>query len=125
MSVLTWIERWALKRAGRREDEKLLQLEKVHQEIVDGQLNAEVVFSGPAAKVFAAFAIDWFKKTGGNNFITCEITDSSDGTGYELTMRKRWAKSPAMEIGELRAENARLRHDLTEAMSNHVADLNP
>jgi hypothetical protein len=107
--MIRWLERWALKSAGLREDAKLLELQKVHQEIVDGKLDAEVVFGGPAAKVFAAFAIDWFKRTGGKNFIVCEVTDSETGEPYELTMRKRWGKSPAQEIGELRAEISKLK----------------
>jgi hypothetical protein len=107
--MIGWLERWALNRAGRREDEKLLQLEKVHQEIVDGRLNAEIVFGGPAAKIFAAFAIDWFKRTGGHNFVTCEITDTKDHHRYQLTMQKVHGKSPAERIGELERELAASR----------------
>jgi hypothetical protein len=101
-----FLDRWLERRYKNRMEDRLLQLEKVRMEIIDDKLDAEVVFGGPAAKVFAAFAIQWFKKTGGNNYVTCDITDSSDGTAYTLTMQRCWGKSPAQEIGELRAKLA-------------------
>ena len=67
---------------------------------------AEATFKGDAVKIFAASVMQWFREQKGDNFVTCEVTDSETRERYELTMRRAGAKTPAQELAVLRRDLA-------------------
>jgi hypothetical protein len=107
--MIRWLERWILKRADRREGDSLIQIQEMLIKIENGQLSAEAAFCGPAIKLFAAAAIEWFNENGGDNFATMEVTDTKTYQRFELTMKRAHGKTPGDIIGELRAEIAALK----------------
>jgi len=108
-----WLEQWALRRAGKREAETLAFIENLKVQIEDGSLSADAVYGGPAVKLFVACAYEWYRKNGGENFATMEITHSKSGERFEMTMRRCHGKTPSEVIGELRAELAALKASST------------
>lgn len=64
----------------------------------------EATFSGSAVKAWAFLAVDWFKETGGKNYVTMDMVDTRDGSRYTLTMQKAGGRTPAQELAELRAK---------------------
>ncbi len=70
-----------------------------------------------AVKLLAGSLLDTFKEFGGENFVTFTL-NSSDGP-LEVTIRPCWGgkKTAAEVLGELRAENERLRQQIDELLS--------
>lgn len=62
---------------------------------------ANAAFDGAAVKLFAASAAHWFKETGGENFVTLEMSDPKTGDHYQLTMQKAGGITPAVKLGRL------------------------
>jgi len=69
----------------------------------DEQMIIDAAFDGAAVKLFAAAAAHWFKETGGENFVTLDMSDPKSGDHYQLTMQKAGGKTPAQKIMELEA----------------------
>lgn len=92
-------------------------------EIEEGKLDAEVVFEGPAVRLFAAAAIAWFKKSKGENYVQCIINDASGGEQYTLTMQRSGGSTPGELVTEYRNKLEALRADLNEAYNNGRVDL--
>lgn len=107
--MIRWLERWALKRADRREGESLIELKEMLAKVEDGRMTAEAAFGGPAVQIFMAAAVEWFKKSGGDNYVTCEVTCKKTLQRYTLTMQRCNGKTPAQELCELRSQVTQLK----------------
>jgi hypothetical protein len=70
---------------------------------VDHPMVVDAAFDGAAVKLFAASAVHWFKETGGQNFVTLDMSDPRTGEHYQVTMQKAGGKTPAQRIAELEA----------------------
>lgn len=73
-------------------------------------LNA--AFDGAAVKLWAAAAAQWFRDTGAPNFVEADMVDPKTDEHFRLTMQRGSGKTPAVVLGELRAENDRLKNAL-------------
>lgn len=73
---------------------------------------ANAAFDGAAVKLFAASAAHWFKETGGENFVTLDMSDPKTGDHYQLTMQKAGGITPAVKMGRLNDEIGLLRGQL-------------
>lgn len=62
---------------------------------------ADAAFDGAAVKLFAASAVHWFKETGGENFVTLDMSDPKTGEHYEVTMQKCGGMTPAQKLAKL------------------------
>lgn len=62
---------------------------------------ANAAFDGAAVKLFAASAAHWFKETGGENFVTLDMSDPKTGDHYQITMQKAGGITPAQKISRL------------------------
>lgn len=113
--MLRWLERWALKRAGKQEAETLLAIQSMTAKIENGLSSYEAEMGGPAATMFAAMMIEWFKRTGGVNYVTCAVQDRRTGARYEITMQRCGGKTPADVIAELKANQPNGESDVREA----------
>jgi hypothetical protein len=72
-------------------------------------LEATATFKGDAVKEWCKIAVDWFRETGGKNFVVMDMTDPRDGEHYTLTVQRAGGKTAAQEIGELKAQLAALQ----------------
>jgi hypothetical protein len=61
----------------------------------------DAAFDGAAVKLFAASAVHWFKETGGQNFVTLDMSDPRTGEHYQVTMQKAGGMTPAQKIEQL------------------------
>lgn len=74
---------------------------------------ANAAFDGAAVKLFAASAVQWFKDTGGKNFVTLDMNDPKTGEHYEVTMQKAGGMTPAQKLGKLQGALAQIRDGKT------------
>lgn len=81
----------------------MVELRELEMSADQGKYSAYAKFGGGAVKIFAASMVQWFKQTGGKNFVTVEMFDPDTHERYELTMQKAGGKTPAQELAELRA----------------------
>jgi ribosomal protein L29 len=102
--------------------ERVLSLEQTQLKLRDYNVRsdergfeAKANFSGEAVKAFANLALQWFRESGGVNFVTLELTDSCSGEGYSLTMQKAGGTTPAEKLRMLKDELAALRAQLEKA----------
>jgi hypothetical protein len=84
--------------------ESAAKLDEMSYKLADGKISAEAFFGGPAVKFFAGVMVGWFKETGGKNYVVCDLNDPKTGERYTVTMQRAGGKTPAQEIGELRAK---------------------
>lgn len=109
---------WPFKRREKAPAVELPDVERFSMAADKDGWRAEATLGGAAVKHFAMIAVDWFRETGGKNYITMEFTDTRDGEMYELTVQRKGGKSPAGEISAL-------RHDLERCMARELALMNP
>jgi hypothetical protein len=76
----------------------VLRINRASIDIQNNVLDAEAVFEGPAAGLFAAAALQWFRKIGANNYVQCEVTDKIDGQKYTLTMQRQLGITPSVKL---------------------------
>jgi hypothetical protein len=67
-------------------------------------MEALAVYEGGAMKVFAASMVQWFRESGGQNYVTCDLRDPATGEAYQITMQKAGGRTPAQDLTELRAQ---------------------
>lgn len=109
--MIKYIERWALKRVGRREDEKLIAMQSMNASLKDGTSTFDLELGGEAPKLLAAVMIGWFKNIKADNYVTLEVTDGDTAEKYALTLQRMRGTSPAKALADLRDEVARLREE--------------
>jgi hypothetical protein len=81
-----------------------VQMTDMEVHAYEGQgFRAEARFKGEAVKLFAANAVQWFRDSGGENYVTTELTDPNTHESYSITMQRACGKTPAQELSELRA----------------------
>lgn len=85
------------------DDCKLTELHMTEREGIQAQ------FEGAAVKAFSTACVDWFRESGGSNYVTCSLRDPKSGEEYVLTMQKAIGKTPAQELNELRMKLLRAR----------------
>lgn len=84
---------------------QLCAVRKLNIDAAEGKpLNASATFEGGAVKLWAAAMVEWFRETGGQNFIVVDMTDPRTGESYSITMQKAGGKTPAQELAELRRQ---------------------
>lgn len=90
-------------------EEVMLHIKKLNVCLEEGKpFSADAVFGGAMVKIFAGSMINWFKETGGKNYVTVQITDPSTAEQYAITMQKVGGKTPANEIHDLKTRIAEL-----------------
>lgn len=67
-------------------------------------MEATACFEGGPVKAFAASMVNWFRETGGKNYVTCDLRDPETGESYQITMQKAGGRTPAQDLVELRAQ---------------------
>lgn len=67
-------------------------------------MEAMAVFDGGAVKAFAVSMVNWFRETGGKNYVTCDLRDPETGEQYQITMQKAGGRTPAQDLAELRSQ---------------------
>jgi hypothetical protein len=87
----------------------MAELRKLEMCMDENKYSTFAQFGGAAVKIFAASMVNWFKETGGKNYVTVEMHDPDTGERYELTMQKAGAKTPGDKIRELEATITELR----------------
>jgi hypothetical protein len=80
-------------------------------------LEATATFKGDAVKEWCKIAVDWFRETGGKNFVVMDMTDPRDGEHYTLTVQRAGGKTAAQEIGELKAQLAALQPETSASQT--------
>lgn len=83
----------------------LCDVESFKMNLDKDNIDVEATFSGAAVKAWCFLAVDWFKETGGKNYVTMDMVDSRDGARYTMTMQKAGGRTPAQDLAELRAKS--------------------
>lgn len=82
---------------------QLVAVRKMNMHYVEGEpFHAEATFEGGAVKLWAASMVEWFRESGGKNYIVVDMSDPRSGERYSITMQKAGGKTPAQELAELR-----------------------
>jgi len=83
-------------------------------------VEAVAVFEGRAVKAWAASLVEWFRVSGGQNYVTCDLRDPTTGEAYSITMQKAGGRTPAQDLLELRAQANRP----AEPRADHIHTFN-
>lgn len=82
-----------------------VRLTKMNVRATTGEpVEAWAQFEGGAVKAWAASLVQWFRESGGQNYVTCDLRDPTTGEAYQITMQKAGGRTPAQDICELRAQ---------------------
>lgn len=83
---------------------QLCAVRKLNIDAEEGRpLNASATFEGGAVKLWAASMVEWFRESGGQNYIVVDMSDPRTGERYSITMQRAGARTPAQDLSELRA----------------------
>jgi hypothetical protein len=67
-------------------------------------MEAYAQFEGGAVKAWAVSLVQWFRDSGGENYVTCDLRDPTTGEAYSITMQKAGGRTPAQDLCELRSQ---------------------
>ncbi len=81
-------------------------------------LEANATFQGEAMRWFAAHMAQWFRNSGGVNFVSLEATDPETKDVFEITMQRAGGETPAKQLSQMHAELDRLR-EITQKVDDH------
>lgn len=87
---------------------QLVSIRRMNMRLDEGCLEADALFEGAAVKLWASSMAEWFRETGGMNYVTVEMSDPTTGERYSITMQRAGGKTPAQDLSELRARLSEL-----------------
>lgn len=83
---------------------QLVAVRKMNMHYVEGEpFHAEATFEGGAVKLWAASMVEWFRESGGKNYIVVDMSDPRTGERYSITMQRAGARTPTQDLTELRS----------------------